>query len=306
MDSDGQAVQGVQLEGSPRDVRQNPSARWFPIAKECKSSYDGAEVSLFFREGSLQFSPCEWKIVELLETGQPDRGDGADSVARNLIEQSTMCSDQGMDLENAKALVCFRAALGSEELSTMPYQRVQIRLVGHANEAKPGRDRFPSNYELSEARVQSVHMLLSGQARRFTGLGKAEIQWLHVAQSSEPRPVMVEGSTRVLPNEVDPRRSVDVLVEGIADQLTAKHAEILLPPASLDPLDYLYFMIYTITTTGYGDMRPVTPLAKFICSVANLFEVLFLVILFNVFVGARRSEAIGGAAGVAGDAGTGG
>lgn len=57
------------------------------------------------------------------------------------------------------------------------------------------------------------------------------------------------------------------------------------PKGDLDLLDYLYFMIYTITTTGYGDFQPTSAMVKFICSVANLLEVLFLVLIFNVAVG---------------------
>lgn len=49
-------------------------------------------------------------------------------------------------------------------------------------------------------------------------------------------------------------------------------------------MDYMYFTIYTITTTGYGDIVPVSAFAKLICSVANLIEILFLVIFFNVLL----------------------
>jgi hypothetical protein len=47
-------------------------------------------------------------------------------------------------------------------------------------------------------------------------------------------------------------------------------------PYELSLLDYLYFTIYTITTTGYGDIFPVTGYAKFIASLANLFELFFM------------------------------
>jgi hypothetical protein len=43
-------------------------------------------------------------------------------------------------------------------------------------------------------------------------------------------------------------------------------------------------MIYTITTTGYGDLVPCTPTAKFATAVANLFEVFFLVVAINVLI----------------------
>jgi hypothetical protein len=55
------------------------------------------------------------------------------------------------------------------------------------------------------------------------------------------------------------------------------------PPLSL--LDYVYFMIYTVTTTGYGDIAPSSNGAKFIVSIANLFELFFLVLVFNSLAG---------------------
>ena len=47
-------------------------------------------------------------------------------------------------------------------------------------------------------------------------------------------------------------------------------------------LDYVYFSIYTISTTGYGDIMPVSPFCKLVSSIANIFEVVFIVIFFNV------------------------
>jgi hypothetical protein len=49
-------------------------------------------------------------------------------------------------------------------------------------------------------------------------------------------------------------------------------------------MDYMYFSIYTITTTGYGDIVPTTAYAKFVTSVVNIFEVIFLVIFFNAII----------------------
>src|SRR5258708_28964495 len=59
-------------------------------------------------------------------------------------------------------------------------------------------------------------------------------------------------------------------------------------PLSL--LDYVYFANYTITTTGYGDIVPTTAYAKFICSFANIVEVFFLVVFFNVLLSVRRGK----------------
>lgn len=56
-------------------------------------------------------------------------------------------------------------------------------------------------------------------------------------------------------------------------------------PLSL--MDYMYFTIYTITTTGYGDISPKTTYAKFLCSLANILEVFFLVVFFNALLSVR-------------------
>jgi hypothetical protein len=58
-------------------------------------------------------------------------------------------------------------------------------------------------------------------------------------------------------------------------------------PLSL--LDYMYFTIYTVTTTGYGDIVPITTYAKFLCSIANILEVFFLVVFFNALLSVRGS-----------------
>jgi hypothetical protein len=54
-------------------------------------------------------------------------------------------------------------------------------------------------------------------------------------------------------------------------------------------MDYMYFSIYTITTTGYGDIIPTTAYAKFLASVANIFEVIFLVVFFNALISLKKS-----------------
>lgn len=64
----------------------------------------------------------------------------------------------------------------------------------------------------------------------------------------------------------------------------------------LQLLDYIYFTTYTITTTGYGDIVPISGFAKFICSIANFFELFFVVVFFNCLVavvGEKRQEAAG-------------
>lgn len=45
--------------------------------------------------------------------------------------------------------------------------------------------------------------------------------------------------------------------------------------------DYFYFTIYTITTTAYGDIIPRTAFSRFLCSIANIYEIFFLVVFIN-------------------------
>lgn len=56
-------------------------------------------------------------------------------------------------------------------------------------------------------------------------------------------------------------------------------------------MDYQYFAMSTITTTGYGDIRPLTPYAKFLCTLASVTEFFFIVVFFNTLLSLRRKNA---------------
>jgi ion channel len=55
-------------------------------------------------------------------------------------------------------------------------------------------------------------------------------------------------------------------------------------------MDYLYFAMYTITTTGYGDIRPTTTYTKFLCTLANMTEFFFIVVFFNTLLSLKRGR----------------
>lgn len=55
-------------------------------------------------------------------------------------------------------------------------------------------------------------------------------------------------------------------------------------------LDYIYFTVYTVTTTGYGDIKPTDDYSKFVTTIANLYELFFIVIVFNVILSVGRKE----------------
>jgi hypothetical protein len=55
-------------------------------------------------------------------------------------------------------------------------------------------------------------------------------------------------------------------------------------------MDYLYFAMYTITTTGYGDIKPMTTFSKFLCTMANITEFFFIVVFFNTLLSLRQEK----------------
>jgi hypothetical protein len=178
------------------------------------------------------------------------------------------------------------------ELSENPRARANIILLGHAiNDlhSQKNRSRYQTNFEVSAARTQQAFLLLrrlaseceSGRstvtckmaAPMLTGSLYSRVNWRLVA-GGEEEPLLDTADTATVPTE-ERYRSVDVEwipsgSEGIDVNL----------------IDYLYFMIYTITTTGYGDLIPASASTKLITSVANLIEVLFMVLVFSLILNA--------------------
>jgi voltage-gated potassium channel len=64
-------------------------------------------------------------------------------------------------------------------------------------------------------------------------------------------------------------------------------------PAALTTTEFLYFSLVTITTVGYGDIAPVSPIARAFANLEAVVGQLFLVILVSWLVGmyvSRRSS----------------
>jgi voltage-gated potassium channel Kch len=60
---------------------------------------------------------------------------------------------------------------------------------------------------------------------------------------------------------------------------------------SKSPLaDFLYFSLITITTVGYGDIIPRSPMARSLAALLALFGQLYLVVLVAYLVGLRISR----------------
>lgn len=134
-----------------------------------------------------------------------------------------------------------------------------VTIVGHASDRLPSTGEEWDNYKYSMERTFGTFGFLDDVMRTK----KMRVEWRLRPVSNTDRMILSD----FLPGW-DHKRSVEVLLQ--------KNSQ----PTAL--LDYMYFMIYTITTTGYGDFVPISSQAKFIASVANLFELLFIVVVINL------------------------
>ncbi len=179
-----------------------------------------------------------------------------------------------------------------EKLSELGSDRrvsgVLVSLIGTTSETPVNLDstKFTSNYELSAVRIGNVYKELMS---RLDASVFADVRWRLMPLSHDPlRPQDEQRSVEVkivavqVPaNLTEMNQSITTLSDAVG---TLQSREWTDGRNQLRLLDYLYFMIYTTTTTGNGDIKPVTPFAKMLSSVANIFEVLFLVIFLNVLL----------------------
>jgi len=216
-------------------------------------------------------------------------------------------SDVSKDFEELDELKYARKRIGKwnsnqleeltkEILAHKGRERVRVLLVGHADGTKPSKSRgdYDTNQDYSQARIVQVQLEILRQLERADPERQTNVEWLQIPLSSEQEFLDQERPFRTRDREPRLVVEVDVLP---SRELSRSEQN---PPEGrpLELLDYIYFTFYTITTTGYGDIVPVSPFAKFITSVANLFEVVFIVIFFNVLVsflrdGRTRSSAPG-------------
>ncbi|HKR65042.1 MAG TPA: ion channel [Thermoanaerobaculia bacterium] len=187
-----------------------------------------------------------------------------------------------------------------------------IEICGHANDAKLSGSPlsgYGSNLEISKQRAEQVERLLQSEFRKaVAGVPEPSVRWLAYGVSNEES--FLNGAVDPDAEGLDQKLSVEVFVQPIAvpyidGKLNETQAEMTNAtrmlaasntPRDLQLIDYLYFTIYTITTTGYGDIVPVSDWAKFLVSMANLIELLFVVVLVNVIANVRPLST-GGAAG---------
>jgi hypothetical protein len=183
------------------------------------------------------------------------------------------------------------------------HERIRVVVMGHANDTPftgsravdKSRDqpipRYQSNFELAAARMYHVQYLLDERLNEHPGSqgGDHNIEWLLSPVSNEE--TFLSPTAHNDTYSLDPKLSVEIGVIPVPGHLTElQMLELKRSNQSLELLDYLYFMVYTVTTTGYGDIIPISPSAKFTTILANLFELFFIVVFLNVLIACSRER----------------
>lgn len=181
-------------------------------------------------------------------------------------------------------------------------RRIRIVLDGRSDEQKIDGGAYRSNYELSAARVENVRFDTI-EALKSDSHTEAwhNLEWLTLSSSNENSDKADPILQKMLDENGDlntsqkinlkdrNKRVVIASVVSINDEITSlQHKQLKANQYTpLKLMDYMYFALYTITTTGYGDIIPTTAYCKFVISIANICEVLFLVVFFNALVSVR-------------------
>lgn len=193
-------------------------------------------------------------------------------------------------------------------------RRTRIVLIGRSDSQpisgkRGGRPNdellhYKSNYELSEARVENVrYKLIEALKGQDDSNAWHNLEWLTLPSSDEDSDKIDGDLENILKaknfspekaNEIRDRnkRIVIASIAPISGDLASLQMTQMSRPQfkELSLIDYMYFSIYTITTTGYGDIIPTTAYSKFVISIANICEVLFLVVFFNALVSIKGDK----------------
>ena len=203
---------------------------------------------------------------------------------------ATLTFDVGTSIPTSESEQQIAQAVAAIEQRSSNDKALRILLVGGADLRQIQSVAYHSNYELAEARaLNTKNLILERLSTSKSAHVLRNLEWTCLAKPNEGT---TGGSThhakmRDLPDtEGKDDRTVQVSVieafeaptQLVVRNLRANH------PKPLRLMDYVYFANYTITTTGYGDIVPNTTYAKFICSFANICEVLFLVVFFNALL----------------------
>jgi hypothetical protein len=241
-------------------------------------------------------SRCKLGKNEQLESSPPQR---IDWMLSNELAEFNYCS-----LFRIKNSVLKESKDG---------KRARVVLVGRSDndpikERENGKNQndlvhYRSNYELSDARVQNIRFEITEALKDEQNKPTWQnLEWLSLPSSDET-PIeadevlqhILEARTGLNKKQKEDfieenKRAVRASVVSIPGEITSLQIE-QLSRKSFRPMklmDYMYFSIYTITTTGYGDIIPTTAYSKFVISLANICEVLFLVVFFNALISIKR------------------
>ncbi|MDQ2921550.1 MAG: potassium channel family protein, partial [Acidobacteriota bacterium] len=203
-----------------------------------------------------------------------------DFTMNRAAQESLSLKDDPVRKQNNESLDEIVAALSSFSLDNT--QVLRVTLIGrNEGAASLHRSGYQSNYELAQARAMAVRLVLEQLIARSgerSGRTFGNIEWLIVPLSESS-----EGTE-------ESRRAVEVFVVPVRQNSSRgllkerSDEEIRLLPL----IEYVYFAMYTITTTGYGDIKPATSYSMFVCTLANFYAVFFLVIFFNVLLSPKR------------------
>jgi hypothetical protein len=216
--------------------------------------------TLHFSEGS----PSIDTVVELatLIDDWPAAGDGQRAaVERRLgVPNAAVTREMAFDVAEWKRLI-------TEIDRGKPPSVWRVTIIGHASDALAPEEGKERNQWLSEARSEDTRGAIRTELKRHHP--NVRVVWTLSAIANDDRFM-----TSDFLDGKDHKLSVEIILQR---------------ERRFELLDYAYFMTYTITTTGYGDLRPISAQAKFITCLANIFELLFIVIVINLAFGIYRA-----------------
>jgi hypothetical protein len=184
---------------------------------------------------------------------------------------------------------------------------VRITLVGRASTepitlpdrknrgklAESDNMTYLSNYELSQARTQAVKYEVLGRLIEAGYEKWRNIEWMSVPLSNEQSsrsnircPYLGGEGSEPTDNNKIVKAFVEVVPGDAATGNLGRFYES--EPKPLDLLGYMYFSVYTITTTGYGDIMPTSNYARFLAALANIFEMFFIVGFLNTLISLKK------------------
>lgn len=179
-------------------------------------------------------------------------------------------------------------------------QQAHVQLLGHASTKPVRHGHYPNNYVLSEARVLRVLRELKSEVRRTNHGQWVNAEWDAIPLSSDEFPQARDFMEKFCRPDERNDKVVNVYITAVADHPFHHWWKRFKSDDfnRLALLDHMYFSMYTITTTGYGDIVPTTNYAKALTCLANICEVFFFVGFFNSLMALKgrdeeASESIG-------------